>query len=227
MRVLLFCDDFHHPGEVPIQGIEPLRKKGIHFDIIQNAKDFDPKSLGDYGVIIMSTCDNVSQEDTSSWKTEAIQEAFVQYVEKGGGLMVTHNGTVAGENTDKLDRLIGCRFAFHPNQTPVLVQAIKPHSVTEGVKPFCQEDEHYHLEILAPDADIISAAYAPAQGQAEKYETEPYFNAPACIAPAVYVRTHGKGRVCVITPGHNIAVWHNAEFQRLLENGIKWCGGVI
>ena len=224
MRALLLCDDFYHPGEVPIQAITPLREKGIAFDAIKNAKDFNPETLSNYNTVIMSTCDNISQGDTTPWKTVAIQEAFIKYVENGGGLLVTHNGTVAGDNTEKLDKLIGCRFAYHPNQTHVLVQAIKPHPVTEGVRPFCQLDEFYELELLAHDVDILAAAYTPPQGQEEKYETEPYYNAPAFIAPAVYVRTQEKGRVCVITPGHNLEVWLDAQFQRLLENAIRWCG---
>ena len=39
-----------------------------------------------------------------------------------------------------------------------------------------------------------------------------------------YVRTQGKGRVCVLTPGHTHDVWGNSHFQVLLENAVRWCG---
>lgn len=224
MKILLFCDDFYHPGQVPADGLKPLAAKGFEVTVADVA-DFSPESLARYDVVVMSKCDHISQTDNSPWKTAEIQAAFVSFVENGGGLLVTHSGTVAGEDTVALDKLIGCRFEWHPNNCPVTVGILKPHPVTDGVKIFTEVDEHYHLEILADDIDILAAGYADAQGDAAKYETEPYFNAPAYIAPAVYVRTQKKGRVCVLTPGHVLEVWLNPEFQRLLENALRWCAG--
>jgi len=225
MRVLLLCDDYYHHGDVPIRGVEPLKEKGIAFDVIQDANDFDPGKLKDYACVIMSKSDQISRQDESSWKTDAVQEAFIKYVENGGGLIVTHNGTVIGEHTGKLDQLVGCRFLYHPNQVPVTVQPIKPHPVTEGVGMFAEIDEPYQIEIIASDADVLAAAYAPPQGEEGKYEADPYYNNPGSINAAVYVRTQGTGRVCVLTPGHNLENWLNPHFQRMLVNTLKWCGG--
>lgn len=224
MRVLLFCDDYYHPGQVPIDGMESLKAKGFEIDTIADTTGFDPVVLDDYDVVVMSKCDHVSQKNNSPWKTNETQAAFVEFVESGGGLLVTHSGTVSGEDgkTDVLDKLIGCRFSFHPNNCPVTVGVLKPHTVTAGVGTFCETDEHYQLEILADDIDILAASFADAQGEESKYETEPYFNAPACIAPSAYVRTQGKGRVCVLTPGHVTEVWLNIEFQKILENALRW-----
>jgi type 1 glutamine amidotransferase len=219
MKILLFCDDYYHPAQIAIDGLKPLAKKNFEICVAKN--DFE--NFENFDVIILCKEDHVSQTDNSSWKTPAMQNAFVKYVENGGGLLVTHNGTVAGENTAVLDKLAGCRFTFHPNNCPVTVGALKPHPVTEGVNTFIETDEHYKLEILANDIDILAASYSDAQGEESKYESEPYFNAPACIAPAAYVRTQGKGRVCVLTPGHVIEVWQNPDFARLLENALRWC----
>lgn len=222
MKILLFCDDYYHPGEIPTEG---LKAAGFAPDVISDATGFNAASLANYDVIVMSKCDHISQSNNAPWKTPEIQEAFVNYVEGGGGLLVTHSGTVSGDNgaTNVLDLLIGSRFVSHPNNCPVIVGAIKPHPITEKVGIFLQTDEHYHLEILAEDIDILSASFADAQGEESKYQTEPYFNAPAHIAPAVYVRTQGKGRICVLTPGHVPEVWHNSEFSKMLANAVRWC----
>ena len=225
MRVLLLCDDYWHPGQVPIDGIAPLAGQGFQFDIITNANDFSPDMLSGYSVITMSKCDEVSQQDKTSWKTEEVQQALTVYVENGGGLLVTHSGTVAGKHTETLNRLIGCRFVYHPHDCPVTVQPVKPHPVTEGVGMFCETDEHYRLDILAPDADILIASYSPSQGETEKYEEDPYHNTPAWVCPAGYVRTQGNGRICVLTPGHHLAVWLNPHYQRTLANALRWCAG--
>jgi len=75
----------------------------------------------------------------------------------------------------------------------------------EGVKTFTEVDEHYYLEILTSDIDVLAASYAP-----------------ECVLPAVFVRAQGKGRVCVITLGHNPKNWANPQFQRILENALGW-----
>jgi len=225
MRVLLLCDDFYHPGQVAVDGVAPLAQKGFQFDIISSANDFSKDILPQYPVVLMCKMDEVSQTDKQSWKTDAVQKAFTDYVEGGGGLVAVHSATVNGKNTEALDNLIGCRFKGHPNNCPVTVQPIKPHPVTEGVGLFCETDEHYRIEITAPDADVLLASYSPPQGEESKYEQEPYFNTPAAIYAAGYVRACGKGRICVLTPGHLLPVWLNSQFQQLLTNALKWCAG--
>jgi len=226
MRVLLICNDFWHPGQIPIDGVAPLTEKGFEFDIITDDEDVKPDVLKGYDVIILSKGDESARDDgKASWKTEAVQKAFIDYVENGGGLLVIHCGLVAGDQAEALDRLIGSRFDYHPENTPVTVQPIKPHPIVDGVGMFCEVDEHYRLEVLKDDIDIFMASYSPPQGDEALYESEPYRNSQAWIDAAGYVRTQGKGRVCVLTPGHLLPVWHNPEYQRTLENALNWCAG--
>ena len=206
MRILLICDDYWHPGNIPADGISPLGDNGFQFDVITNARDYRPGMLSDYSAVILAKCDQVSKDDESSWKTGEVQNDFISYVENGGGLLAVHSGIDAGKETEALDRLIGCRIINHPNACPVTVQPVKPHPVTEGVELFCEVDEHYRLEIISPDIDILMASYSP-----------------ECICPAAYVRTQKKGRVCVLTPGHNLSVWLNPQFQKTLVNALNWC----
>jgi type 1 glutamine amidotransferase len=225
MRVLLICDDYWHPGQVPIDGVAPLKEQGFEFDVISDAKDFKPETLSDYPVALLVKSDQLSREDKSGWKTGAVQKAFVDYVEKGGGLLVVHSGIVSCNENHGLDNLIGCKLTYHPHDCPVTVQPIKPHPVTQGVGAFCETDEHYRLEILSPDIDILMASYSPPQGTPDKYEEDPYNNTTAWICPAAYVRTQGEGRVCVLAPGHILPVWLNPQFQQLLANALRWTGG--
>jgi type 1 glutamine amidotransferase len=221
---LLICDDYWHPGQIPIDGTALIADRGFQFDIIMNADDFKPDSLSQYPVVLLCKSDQVSQSDKRMWKTDQVQQAFINYVENGGGLIAVHSGTVPGEHTEALDLLLGCRFTFHPNECPVTVQPVKPHPVTEGVEMFCETDEHYRLKLIRDDVDVLIASYSSAQGEESKYTEDPYHNTSACICPAGYVRTQGKGRVCVLTPGHKAEVWQNPHFQKTLENALRWCG---
>jgi type 1 glutamine amidotransferase len=225
MKILLICGDYYHPAQVVTDGLSPLQAQGFAFDIITEACDVDPQGFKDYPVVMLCKSEELSLGVYTPWKTLALQQALADYVESGGGLLAVHSGTVAGRDTALLDRLIGCKFDYHPADCPVLVQPVKPHPVTCGVLPFCETDEHYRLQILADDVDILAASYSPPQGDPEKYEAEPYFNSPPWICPAAYVRSQGRGRVCVLTPGHLLPVWLNPNFQLMLKNAIRWCAG--
>ncbi|MDR2543299.1 MAG: ThuA domain-containing protein, partial [Treponema sp.] len=136
MRILLLCDDYYHPGKTVIDGIEPLKEQGFHFDVIIDARDFSLEMLDRYPVVFLCKMDEGSQTDRSPWKTHEVQEAFVNYVQNGNALVVVHSGIVPAKEEVMLENLIGCRFLGHPNQCPVTVQPVKPHPVTDGVGIF-------------------------------------------------------------------------------------------
>jgi len=219
----MICDDYWHPGQTPSDGIAPLLEHGFDIDIIKDVSGFEFASLSEYQVVILCKSAGIPDKDITCWRTEDVQQAFITYVENGGGLLVIHSGLVAGEKPGAFDQLIGSKFSFHPQECPVTVQAIKPHPVTNGVEMFCEVDEQYRLEILADDIDIFLASYSPQQGDETQINSEPYQNSNAWIGAAGYCRTQGNGRVCVLTPGHHVQVWLNKQFQRLLQNALNWC----
>ena len=223
MKILVICHDKHHSGQIVIDGFNALKNKDYEFNFIQNGLDVDPSTFKNYKVIVIAQNDEATPENQVSWETDAIQEAFVQYVENGGGLLAVHAGLVAGQNTEKLHSLIGAKFISHPADSMVTVGVLKDHPVTKDVNTFIVPDEHYILEILSQDIDILMASYSPPRGIEDKYISDSYFNNPAIIAPACYVRHQGKGRVAVLTNGHHLKAWLDPNFQKLLTNSIYWC----
>jgi type 1 glutamine amidotransferase len=43
--------------------------------------------------------------------------------------------------------------------------------------------------------------------------------------PGGWTRTAGAGRVCMLTPGHNVEVWLHPSYQVVVENSLRWCHG--
>ena len=43
---------------------------------------------------------------------------------------------------------------------------------------------------------------------------------------AGYTKELGKGRICVLTPGHILDVWRKHEYLKLVYNAIEWSAGV-
>ncbi len=207
MHVLVFADDFWHPAVTVRGGLAPLAAKGYTFDWVEDAAARSADALSDYPLVILSKSDNVSQADKTSWVTPGVEQAFADYVREGGGLLVLHSGTVYKE-TDVLRRVLGGTFVQHPPQCDVIVEPKAGHPLTAGVSAFTAMDEHYHIAMEEDVSDVFLTTTS-------EHGTQ----------PGGWTRFEGAGRVCVLTPGHNVEVWLEPAYQVLLDNAMRWCAG--
>jgi type 1 glutamine amidotransferase len=118
-----------------------------------------------------------------------------------------HSGTADYDKNPMLRGLLGGVFASHPEQCPVTTHVKTGHHLTEGSDSFTVKDEHYFMELDDPQADVFLTTTSEHGEQ-----------------PGGWTRIESKGRVCVLTPGHNLEVWQHPSFQVLLHNTLNWCG---
>lgn len=206
MNVLVLCDDYWHPAHTPKEGLAPLFDAGLHFDFVEDVTDWSAAQMDEYPVVLFTKSNNISSTDRSEWMTEPMQQSFVDYVRRGGGLFVVHSGTAGYRDTPRLRSLFGGVFIHHPKQCPVLMEPIAGNHLTEGIEPFTLTDEHYHMEFDDRHADLFLMSLS-------EHGTQ----------PAGWTRMEGDGRVCVLTPGHNVEVWLHPHYQTLLKNCLNWC----
>ena len=207
MRVLVLADDFWHPASTVREGLAPLAEKGYLLDWIEDGSAWSAARLVDYPVVILSKSNNTTQSDKAPWVTEEVEQAFADYVRDGGGLLVTHSGTVC-KDTAILRPLIGGAFVQHPPQCEVIHEPKLDHPLTVGVTAFTATDEHYHMALEPEVADVFMTTTS-------EHGTQ----------PGGWTRTEGAGRVAVLTPGHNADVWLEPAYQTLLGNVLQWCAG--
>ena len=205
MRVLVLCDDHWHPASTVRQGLGPLAGKGYEFEWCADAREWSAGRMDSFPLVILSKSNNVSAADDSAWVTPDVENAFLKYVRQGNGLLVIHSGTVYKECLT-LRGLIGGAFIQHPKQCPVTVQPKGEHPLTAGVSSFTVTDEHYQMELDDKNAGVFLTSQSDSG-----------------IQPAGWTRNEGAGRVCVLTPGHNVPVWLHPDYQVLLANALRWC----
>ena len=41
--------------------------------------------------------------------------------------------------------------------------------------------------------------------------------------PGGWTRSEGRGKVCVLSPGHKVEVWLHPSYQALLKNALLFC----
>ena len=206
MPILVFCDDTWHPARTIRAGLAPLENGGTTFDWVEDAAGWSGDLLAPYAGVILAKSNNTSSSNPLPWMTGPIQTALVSYVRRGGGLLAVHSGTAGYGEAAALRGLLGGVFDHHPAQCPVTVSAQGSHPVVEGVEPFTVQDEHYHMILDDPAAEVFLTTTSE-HGQ----------------QPGGWSRREGRGRVVVLTPGHNLEVWLQPGFQKLLRNAMAWC----
>lgn len=209
MRTLVLCDDHYHPASTARAGLAELGDCGFEFDWIENAAEWSAERMAAYPVVLLTKSDDVSATDRGHWVTEGIQEAFVAYVRQGNGLLAVHSGTVYAQ-MPVLRGLMGGTFTQHPKQCPVTVEPQEGHPLTAGATPFRLVDEHYFMELDDAQADLFMTTTS-------EHGTQ----------PGGWTRVEGEGRVCVLSPGHNVKVWQHPSFQALLCNALRWCSKML
>jgi type 1 glutamine amidotransferase len=207
MRALVLCGDYWHPPRNAGAGLAPLQAEGFALDWVEDARDWSPERMAEYPVVVFAKSNNVSSADRTPWVTGEVELAFREYVREGGGLLAVHSGSAEYGEAPVLRALLGGVFASHPPQCPVTVQPSATHPVTAGVTAFTVFDEHYFMDLDDPGAVVILITTSEHGAQ-----------------PGGWVRSEGAGRVCLLTPGHNLEVWLHPCYQALLRNALRWCG---
>jgi type 1 glutamine amidotransferase len=206
MRILVFCDDQWHPSSVVKSGLEALVNEGFEFVFKDDMVDLTMTLLQQFPVVVLAKSNNFSSTDTMEWATEENQKIFETYVQNGGGLLAVHSGTAGYREASIIRGVLGGVFIHHPEQCLVTIEAVGEHVIADGFEPFTLKDEHYFMEINDEDDVHVFLTATSSYG----------------MQPAGWTRTHGKGKVCVLTPGHNLDVWLHPSFKLLLRNSLNW-----
>lgn len=217
MRVLVLLGDLWHPGEVVRRGLALMDEDEFAFAYVEAAKDIlTPALLAEYPVTLNCKSDNNTSANQHPWFEEGVSEVMPRdlraYVEKGGGFLAVHAGTAFfPDKTPSYVDFVGSYFVRHPARCDVEISITARHPITDGVNNFTMRDEHYEIAMVAKDTQ-------------ELFRTKSAINGNQIGG---YTRTMGKGRLCVMTPGHIAGVWEHPQYRRLLGNALRWCAGKI
>lgn len=203
-RALVLCDDQWHPAQTARQGLGALKKPPVAFEFLDDGSKWSPARLKSFPLVVVAKANHICATNKNPWLTAATQGVFRDFVRAGGGLLLVHAGTCY-QGLSLMREVTGGAFLRHPDQCVVTVEPKPGHPLTRNVNSFFEKDEHYVMALDAPDADVFL-----------------HSRSEHGVQPAGWTRTDDSGRVCVLTPGHNVAVWLNENFQQLLQNGLNW-----
>src|SRR5688500_15839544 len=202
VKVLFLGDNGHHRAlDRCRQVFSEMARRGIDFTYTDDLADLNPETLNRYdSLLLFANWTRISPEQ---------EKALLDYVAAGKGFAPIHCGSYCFLNSPKITAMTGGRFRSHG--TGVFTEAITEpeHPVMEGLKPIQSWDETY-VHNMHNEKDRTVLSY-----RVEGDRKEPY----------TWVRDEGKGRVFYTAWGHDDRTWGNAQFQDLLERGLRWSAG--
>ena len=202
LSVLMLGDDGHHRPADLAKMISPvLATDGVAVDYTEDVDAaLTPERLAKYDALLIF-------RDHGDLPPKA-ETALLDFVEGGKGLFALHCASNCFRNSDKYTALVGGRFLRH--NTGVFRAKIidAQHPAMRGLSNFESWDETYVHDELGPDIRVLMV-------REEQGGYEPY----------TWVRNQGKGRVFYTALGHDEHTWKVEGFQKLLEQGLRWCAG--
>ncbi len=202
IKILFLGDKGHHQPEARYRQIAGvMAKRGIDLVYTDKVEMLTPKILTSYdGVLIYANTTKISPEQ---------EQALLDFVEQGKGLIPIHCASYCFLNSPKYIDLVGAQFKSHGTGTFRTTIAAPDHPLMKGFKGFESWDETY-VHTRHNDKNRTVLEY-----REDKSGKEPW----------TWVRTQGKGRVFYTAWGHDQRTWSNPGFQELLERGIRWAVG--
>lgn len=204
-RALVFAGDIWHPAETVRHGLAALGAEEFDFEFTDAPPDCPAEWSKKFRLVVLARANISSTTDRQPWLDSDTANSFADFVTQGGSLLVVHAGTSRYEILPAMNALIGGSFVRHPEQCAVTIEAQAENCLTEQVQSFEVQDEHYFMKLDDSRAEVFLRS-SSAHG----------------VQPAGWTRLEGCGRVCVLTPGHNLEVWLHPSFQRLLTNALRW-----
>ena len=201
-NVLVICGDIWHPAAKVRQGINSLRAFDFNFEFAEGGEMPNRNTIGGFPIVVLARA-NVDHQ-FQPWLTEKSSTDFPEHVRRGNALVVLHGGMARYEHLPTMNSLFGGSFLHHPKPCAVILEPTGHSNITKNLPSFSALDEQYFV-------DTRSDVHIFLQSRSQHG-----------VQPAGWTREEGKGRVCVLTPGHTSEMWAHPQFQKLLLNALQW-----
>lgn len=201
--------------------------------------EFEKKNLKNYDVVVLNNnCSKGDRrnlfwdklaEDASlndeqrSKKAQQLEDNLLQYVSKGGGLVVLHGAIVMQNKSKNFGEMMGGSFDYHPKQQEIHVKPVDPdHPMVAAFENggFTHVDEPYFFNNAYFNYDFRPLLYMDVnrlEGLKEAVEDK--------IKYISWIKRYGKGRIFYASPSHNAQSMENPELLQFFLDGMQYAAG--
>jgi type 1 glutamine amidotransferase len=217
-------DDHDWRGVTPVMR-QYLDAAGIfETRIAEEFRDSGPESFKDYDVAVLVYSDKAA---TDHWSSRT-QQALLDFVQSGKGLVVYHHSSTAFKDWPDYARLCGGNYygkAQHADLHDFTVEFVdRKHPITKGLpKAFLQpHDELYANMQMQPEGSYHVLAMAWDDHALYRGKSKIPLVGPGKNEPLMWTVEAGKGRVFATMIGHSAQATKSAGFQATFTRGVEW-----
>ena len=190
------------------------KRQGFAVRTSEEPAVFSPQQLRGVRAIIFLSSTTDPKSSGSEWLTGERRAALQGFVRSGGGVVGVHAAADSHYGWPWYGRLIGARFARHPEGTPTgsLALADRKHPVTAGMPATNRRsDEWYDFADYDPTSRLLVTLDPKSIGEADVNPN-----------PISWVREVDGGRVFYTAMGHTTESYSDPYVLRHLANGVAW-----
>ncbi|MBI4601599.1 MAG: ThuA domain-containing protein [Planctomycetes bacterium] len=211
----LIGDRYHDPEHLEAGLSRAFEAAGVAARFTVDVRALSAESLKPVRVLVIlrdgMTWPEGPEKPYRVWMAPEQERAVVDFVESGGALLALHNSTGLYPEGGPYLKLLGGTYNGHGPLERFRVRVLDAaHPIVRGVAEYEIADEQ-HTPV--PD---LARVHVILESRSEE----------GVVAPAGWVREAGRGRVCYLANGHTREALVHPEYQRLLQNALRWCLGV-
>ncbi len=197
---------------------DAARARGYRVEASEDPALFDDAArVKRFAAIVLLSTTTRRQDPASEWFTGARRDTLVAYVRGGGGIVGVHGAADSHYSWDWYGRMIGARFARHPQGTPTGTLTREPGD-HPAIRSFPDSaalvDEWYWFDDLNPRLRPLLTLDPASIG-------EPGANP----RPVAWAHGFEGGRVFYTGLGHTREAWRDARIVDHVIGGIDWAAG--
>ncbi len=222
-----------------------LGKKSGAFDvdITVDIERLSAKNLADYDVLVLNNnCSkgprrnlllDVLESDPKyadmtaeqrQAKSDALEQAMLDFVAGGKGLVVIHGAPTILNNSRKFTEMMGGAFDYHPPNQEVTVRTVDENhplvAAFRGKGPFIHRDEPYCFKGAYEKLDFRPLLAMDVDGLKDKVG-----RAKDMVRYVAWIRAHGKGRVFYCSPSHFPESYTSPTLLQFILDGTQYAAG--
>ncbi len=208
-------------------------------EISKDIYQFEKKNLKKYDAIVLNNnCSvgprrdlllDVLDQDKNltdgQRKTKAaeLEANLIEYLKKGGGLMVVHGAIVMQNNSMAFSEMVGGSFDYHPVMQEITLELCEPdHPLLKGFggKSFIHTDEPYLFNKAYTRKNFRPLLYMDTSKLTKKTK-----DIDEKIKYVSWIKKFGKGRVFYVSPSHNAQSYEDGRLLKFYLDGAQYVLG--
>ncbi|MBU2976591.1 ThuA domain-containing protein [Zobellia sp. B3R18] len=243
-KILVFskATGFDHwtiPHNAEMLKILGTKSGAFEVHIAYDIESFDKKNLKKYDAVVFNNCNPSGPKRHLFWDllqknsnlpdneiavlAEQYETNLLDYVAKGGGLMILHGAITVQNNSKKFSEMTGGSFDYHPKQQEMHVKEVDPkHPLVRAFNGngLTHVDEPYFFNNAYFDYNFRPLLYIEIdklEGMRKEVDEK--------VNYVSWIKRHGKGRVFYSSPSHNAQSLDHPELLQFFLDGLQYVVG--